>query len=790
MTTVDVYLKYEGVFASFEQTRPSKFCCLYRGVSPRFKKYVELFNCEGQTLLFASQEKSGVMLLTDKSINIYNNYNKTVSTYYWNEIDKIIIDNFLIFQKKESGFLKGVGSARVELVTSDYSWNMLFEEFIKASHSLSTANSSNAAKAKKEFNCDYYDRHQSKSNSSKTSTKKNRTRDNSTNKREMGNEKFASKNADANNSPQEIVFAKYNELTNCLTDTLNDLYAIESNNSDITKIRRELTSLLEEKISEIKNEAKLSLGAISWDHLVIAFFGETNAGKSTIIETFRILFEKNRKKNSDGEIVGDGQLDFTKDYNEYPLEIKGRKFTLIDVPGIEGNEKEYKEGIKKALRKAHCVFYVQGHNKKPDEATAKKIKEYLGDWVKVYSIQNVRGPVSDYDEDEERQTLLTAKVVKNEQLIKQSFERILGKDVYGGNVPLQALLAMCSKAQFSEKREDLQNNQSKLLRYFGSADEVLRFSQFQTIVNLVEDKSSNFLDEIAESNKQKMISLANKSYREIESILANQESKNKEIRSELNSYKQSIITITGNASNALQSRIPQIVRAEFSKLKEQMFSALDDDNKSKEDKKRKVQQVANNLAYSLPAVINNSISSELKNVKNKIDYQRKKLDGVTSFKLESYFDIDIDFDINVNDALDELDINLEDVADFAGSVIGLAGTGALIGSFAGPVGTFVGAGIGGFVGFIKGCATSNDGIGDAKNQISSSLKNKEEEVLRKVNRVISPIKSKLSQIKNQGTRSADNLLTDLNEIDESIEDVKDDLQIYINIIKSKRYGRV
>ena len=30
MTTVDVYLKYEGVFASFEQTRPSKFCCLYR----------------------------------------------------------------------------------------------------------------------------------------------------------------------------------------------------------------------------------------------------------------------------------------------------------------------------------------------------------------------------------------------------------------------------------------------------------------------------------------------------------------------------------------------------------------------------------------------------------------------------------------------------------------------------------------------------------------------------------------------------------------------------------------
>ncbi|MDD6951698.1 MAG: hypothetical protein PUJ01_10155, partial [Parabacteroides sp.] len=33
------------------------------------------------------------------------------------------------------------------------------------------------------------------------------------------------------------------------------------------------------------------------DHLVIAFFGETNAGKSTVIDTFRIIFnEETRRK--------------------------------------------------------------------------------------------------------------------------------------------------------------------------------------------------------------------------------------------------------------------------------------------------------------------------------------------------------------------------------------------------------------------------------------------------------------------------------------------------------------
>lgn len=54
------------------------------------------------------------------------------------------------------------------------------------------------------------------------------------------------------------------------------------------------------------------------------------------------------------------------------MSIGGHQFTLIDVPGIEGNEEEFKDVIQVALHKAHCVFYVQGHNKKPDEATAKK----------------------------------------------------------------------------------------------------------------------------------------------------------------------------------------------------------------------------------------------------------------------------------------------------------------------------------------------------------------------------------------------------------------------------------
>ena len=60
----------------------------------------------------------------------------------------------------------------------------------------------------------------------------------------------------------------------------------------------------------------------------------------------RILFDPQKQKNAnDGLIVGDGQADFTKTYDEYHLNIFGKPFTLIDVPGIEGKEEEIVKSI-------------------------------------------------------------------------------------------------------------------------------------------------------------------------------------------------------------------------------------------------------------------------------------------------------------------------------------------------------------------------------------------------------------------------------------------------------------
>lgn len=54
------------------------------------------------------------------------------------------------------------------------------------------------------------------------------------------------------------------------------------------EIKKRLDSIvneLEKKIKELKNNSE-------WDRFTVAFYGETNAGKSTLIETLRIMLNE------------------------------------------------------------------------------------------------------------------------------------------------------------------------------------------------------------------------------------------------------------------------------------------------------------------------------------------------------------------------------------------------------------------------------------------------------------------------------------------------------------------
>lgn len=66
---------------------------------------------------------------------------------------------------------------------------------------------------------------------------------------------------------------------------------------------------IERKMDELKRNAE-------WDYFTIAFFGETNAGKSTLIEVLRLLFAEKTKKEIQTKF-DDLKKEFSLDENEY-----------------------------------------------------------------------------------------------------------------------------------------------------------------------------------------------------------------------------------------------------------------------------------------------------------------------------------------------------------------------------------------------------------------------------------------------------------------------------------------
>lgn len=588
-------------------------------------------------------------------------------------------------------------------------------------------------------------------------------------------------------SSKDEIKKTYKTLHDILQSTQLDVFDLNGVNSQFNTVKEKIVFAFDSKIKKAKKELDVALKDTVWDNLVIAFFGETNAGKSTIIETFRILFDDKRKKE-DGLIVGDGSPDFTKTYEEYHLSIAGHPFTLIDVPGIEGNESEFKDVIKTALHKAHCVFYVQGHNKKPDRVTAEKIKKYLGDWVKVYSIYNVRGTVSNYDEEEERETLITPGVLKSESLILAEFKTILG-DVYAGHVTLQGLLAMSAKASFSPKREDLIRGQQKLLKYFdGSADKVLEFSQFKTLTTLVAQKALNFKSEIIEANKQKLVSLAGNIAADIEQVmesqksyLANLDSNLRTINREVcnNSMDSALRNITNKTRNAITSS--------YGELKSRIFNLINEEPENiNQLTEQNQQEVIENLENRIKSIVND----ELKKVRDTANRKIKDLDGVNIKPIQFNQSIDLETEIDFSGALGELDIDLADVLSWTAKTAGTAATGALVGSFIPGIGTLIGAGVGAVVGGIAHACSGDGGKADARKSVSDAIGKATQRAKNNVKSMLAPVIRDMDIQKRQLTNSVKTELTNIEELQETLDTFDVEVSEFVNELKHKRYGRI
>lgn len=247
----------------------------------------------------------------------------------------------------------------------------------------------------------------------------------------------------------DFVLEKLQDMKESADSISADSVGASSDDSNIeAQSRAKQLQEVRKQISEFESQATKSAldykNVAEFDTFTIAFYGETNAGKSTIIESLRIYFSESTKQDSrakfdksyesykyyseaffgkifaffapylksnalkkmidysDGVIIGDGRADFTQKSQTYHFNNNGVEFDILDVPGIEGKENAVIDEILKATKKAHCVFYITRNPQPPQKGdspnekskdtqpkgTIEKIKEHLGAQTEVFSIFN------------------------------------------------------------------------------------------------------------------------------------------------------------------------------------------------------------------------------------------------------------------------------------------------------------------------------------------------------------------------------------------------------------------
>lgn len=648
---------------------------------------------------------------------------------------------------------------------------------------------------------------------------------------------YEESNNEKNSDPKIKTKRDYNEISAQLRAAIQQIQKIPSSINEFQKIKQSFVDTLSAQLSRTHLEANNTLNSTEWDKLVIAFFGETNAGKSTIIETFRVLFDETerhknihasffrRLKNAyydlpreghsrayeifleciklfdvrkwfrhieyavDGIIVGDGRHDFTKIYQEYEMNISGKPFVLIDVPGIEGNENDYKNEIKTALSKAHCVFYVQGHNKSTDSATAEKIKKYLRNWVKVYTIYNVRGSADAYDTPEERVNLVTDDVRKVCVGIEKSFSDILG-DSYGGNTVTQGFLALSAQANFSPKRADLIRKQNKLLTFFNSRDELYQFSGFDSVVSLVNEKASNYTNEIYEANKDKLVALSKHTIFAIEEELNNQKGTIEKYCGLLNNYRREVDTYYNSASHRIEIQLREKCDDEFRKLKESVFTIISDDEP---EKKERIAGQVNTTSGSLREGIFHILKTENEELNKRLKESERKLKGlpIGILNFEHLNNESPNIYININDFLEHLEISFGDVFNFGMNVAGSAAAGATLGSFIPGIGNLVGGIIGGFLGAAKSLFTSDGGVGKAQEEARKKIDEASFRAWDDIQKnVVYKIKNDFNKQTTKTSAVVNDALSNISKLDSAINEAKKRILDFENKMKTEQYGSV
>lgn len=304
----------------------------------------------------------------------------------------------------------------------------------------------------------------------------------------------------------------------------------------------------------------------------------------------RLYAEKNHRgsghalleleKLQDGAIIGDGRSDFTKKTRSYTLKHGNKTFTLLDVPGIEGDEKKVIQQISNATQKAHAIFYVtknpispqKGEEKK--EGTIEKIQKQLDSQTEVWTIFNkpINNPRAFKD------GLIDGSEKESLRDLDKKMKNILGKH-YMGYKAVSHQMAFYGLSSALLPESDFYKNKQKFLDFFKAEELLLYKCHFKQLGGFItEALLENSHKKIIESNCNKALKAIEKLQEAIKTTIDRQIDPT--IR-EIKNYHQEVCD---NLDRSKEKYISNLTNSAFteterfkSDFREEMHARIDDD---------------------------------------------------------------------------------------------------------------------------------------------------------------------------------------------------------------------
>ncbi|MFP5991958.1 GTPase [Helicobacter pylori] len=337
--------------------------------------------------------------------------------------------------------------------------------------------------------------------------------------------------------------------------SIKDLQSIFKNTDDkdekLKKFNQEALEVFQQLESESLKELESLKNNEEWENFTIAFYGETGAGKSTLIECLRLFFKEQskvvqqerfkrlystyqnnyqndeRKKQNilkelhslqDGAIIGDGRSDFTLKTRSYSFQYNHQNFVLLDVPGIEGREQKVIDQISNATQKAHAIFYVTKTPNPPQKGeegkrgTIEKIQRQLDSQTEVWAIYNkpITSPRALKDK------LINENEKESLKILNKEMKNILGKH-YMGHQIVSTQMAFYGLSSALLPESDFYKNKQKFLDFFKAEELLLYKCRFQQLGKFItEALLENSHAKIRESNCNKALKAIEKLQEAIE----------------------------------------------------------------------------------------------------------------------------------------------------------------------------------------------------------------------------------------------------------------------------------